>query len=187
MNIAKIMRVLTVPPFLVILVVTVLWKTTSVFITVWDAVPVVLFLAVIPLLAYLLQPFIPYFFQKGRSGQRALAIIVSCVGYTAGAVTGYISGVGREIQLIYNTYLLSVIVLTLFNCFHVRVSGHACSVSGPLVFLCYYGHIAFILPCILIACCVIWSSLTLKRHTARDLIAGASVSVLSFFIMNMIM
>lgn len=184
--VAKIMRILTVPPLLVGWMVLFLYVKTDLFSYLWEALLVLLFLAVIPALAYPLQPILPGFRGKGRSGQRKLAMILSCAGYVAGVIVGYAMRVGSEVQMIFNTYLLSVFVLVLLNCFHVRASGHACSVSGPLLFLCVYGHYTVILPCVLIAGMVTWSSLVLKRHTVKELILGASVSVTSFVLMRLI-
>ena len=177
----------TVPPLLVMCMVLFLKWKTEVFSTLLESLLVLLYLAVIPALAYILQPLIPALRHKGRSGQRTLAMILSVVGYLAGVITGYAMKVGSEVQLIYNTYLLSVIVLVLFNCFHIRASGHACSVAGPLIFLCVYGHYFIIPVCILIAVAVVWSSLVLKRHTVKDMIFGAAVSTLSFVCMNAIL
>lgn len=184
---AKIFRVLTVPPLLVAcMVLFLLWKT-DVFSLYSEALFVVFYLAIIPALAYILQPIIPVLRDKGRSGQRILAMILSVLGYSAGVVTGYVTGVGNEVQLIYNTYLLSVVVLVIFNCFDIRASGHACSVAGPLIFLGMYGHY-FVIPfCVGITVLVVWSSLVLNRHTVKELILGALVSTLSLVCMCNIM
>ncbi|MBE6672722.1 MAG: hypothetical protein E7599_04290 [Ruminococcaceae bacterium] len=187
LKIAKVFRVVTVPPMLVGLMVVLLYHMTDVFAKPSEAWWVILFLAVIPALAYPLQPILPGFRGKGRAGQRRLAMILSCIGYIAGVVTGYAVNVGVQVQMIFNTYLLSVLILVLLNCFHVHASGHACSVSGPLLFLCVYGHYFVIIPCVVIAAMVVWSSLSLKRHTVKELALGASVSMGSFVIMNVIM
>ena len=143
-----------------------------------------LFLAVIPALAYPLQLVLPGFKHKGRKGQRDLAIILSCIGYTAGVVVGYLTKADARVQLVYNTYLISVLVLLFLNCFHIRASGHACSVVGPLLFLCCYGRYEGISPCIIVAMAVVWSSLVLKRHTVRELVLGGAASTVTFVIMN---
>lgn len=184
-KIALALRIATVPPVLVVVMVLfLLWKT-EMFASKTEAAAVVFFLAAIPTLAYLLQPILPGFRGKGRSGQRKLAMILSCIGYTAGVIVGYSVGVGSDVQMIYNTYLLSVIILAILNCFHIHASGHACSVSGPLLFLCVYGHYFVIVPCVLIAAAVVWSSLVLKRHTVKELSLGASVSMSSFLLMSL--
>lgn len=186
-KIAKVCRIMTVPPLLVAGTVLYLKWSTDVFADYSQALYVLLYLAVIPALAYFVQPLVPGLRHKGRSGQRTLAMILSVTGYFSGVVTGYVTGVGRDVQLIYNTYLLSVIILVVLNCLHVRASGHACSVMGPLIFLCIYGHYFIIPVCIVIGAAVTWSSLLLRRHTVRDLIFGASVSTLSLVCMQLIM
>ncbi len=181
---AKILRVLTIPPLLILFMIMFLKWKTDIFSSMTEMLSVLLFLAVIPALAYALQPIVPGFRHKGRSGQRTLAIILSCVGYTAGVITGYAMRMSNEVKLIFNTYFLSVVVLVALNCFHVRASGHACSVAGPLIFLVFYGHYFMILPCVLIAVAVVWSSLWLKRHTVKELMLGFTVSTVSFFFVN---
>ena len=181
---AKLLRALTVPPMLVLLMVVFLYAKTEVFSDIWQGGAVLLFLAVIPALAYLLQPMIPCFARKENAGMRKLAMILSAIGYPTGVVMGYAFEMGGQVQLIFNTYLLSLIILIIFNLLKIRASGHACSVSGPLLFLCVYGHYFVILPCLLISAAVVWSSLTLKRHTVKELLLGASVSMGSFLVMQ---
>ncbi|MCI1722032.1 MAG: hypothetical protein LKM41_04245 [Lachnospiraceae bacterium] len=174
MKAAKIIRVITVPPVMagsLILILALCRK--GMFRGAGDIVLAVLSLMIIPVLAYPLQNVIPGFKGKGRDGQRKLAFIFTLFGYLAGAVIGYLTHVTADLQFVLNAYLLSVLILIFFNkVLHIRASGHGCSVTGPLVLLIYFIGPVVILPCIVVACAVVWSSVLLKRHKPSDLAFG---------------
>lgn len=181
-KLAKGIRVITVPPVMAGLLILIIALTHSeVFRGVGDILLTVMCLSVIPVLAYPLQPLIPGFKGKGRNGQRNLAFLLTIIGYIIGMITGYLTHVSAVLQFIFNVYFVSVLVLTLFNkVLHIRASGHACSIAGPLVFLVYFLGPYLILPCLMIASLITWSSLTLKRHTKSELAFGALSAILAF-------
>ena len=181
---AKAIRIVTIPPILVgILTVLLINIRPGLFRSPADIVLCLICLAIIPVLAYPLQPLLPSFRGKGREGQRRLAFILSFSGYAAGVIIGLISGVSAELQFIFNTYLVSVLILIIFNkLLHLRASGHACSITGALLFLIFFAGPAAVIPCIIIFILIIWSSLVLKRHTPLDLTLGSLVCAISFFI-----
>lgn len=181
---AKIIRVITIPPIMVTGMILILhFAKTGVFHTSLDAVMAIVTLGILPVLAYPMQKIIPKLNAKGRDGQRSLAFVMSIIGYTISVIYGLIMKSGKETMLIFLTYFFSVIILTFFNkVVHVKASGHACSITAPLVFLVYFIGVKTILPCILIAALVVWSSLQLKRHTVKELTMGAVSCLIAFLV-----
>jgi hypothetical protein len=179
---AKTVRIITIPPLLVTATLLLLYfGVPEIFRGGYDLVFSILFLAVIPTLAYPLQPIIPYFKDKGRSGQRTLAFISSGIGYIGGMLYAFISGVTSRLLLIFASYFLSVIVLTVFNkLLKFKASGHACGVMGPLIFTVYFLGWGWLLPCMIIGAGVIWSSICLARHTPNELFLGGMSAALAF-------
>lgn len=179
---AKMIRVMTVPPVLVIALILILSYTNeSIFHGYADRFVAAFFLGIIPLLAYPLQQILPFWKEDSREGQRRLAFLLSIVGYVAAVIEGLLSGAGKELQFIYNTYFISVVLLAILNkMMKLRASGHACSVTGPLVFLIYFVGWIVIIPCLLVYGGSIWASIKLKRHTKKDLFMGTAVCLLSF-------
>lgn len=181
-QLAKIIRVITVPPIMVTVMIVILSMVRKdIFRNETEIILSLICLGIIPVLAYPLQPIMPGFKGKGREGQRNLAFILTLVGYVFAAVTGYLTDAGNQLQLIYITYLISIILLMVTNkILHVRASGHACSVTGPLIFLTYFTSLKALLPCIVVGAGSVWSSLKLKRHTAKELAMGALICIISF-------
>lgn len=181
-KIAKIIRIITVPPIMILGLIIILSSLrTDIFQNKAQIIISILFLGILPILAYPLQPIVPKFKDKGREGQRELAFILNIVGYILAVIIGYFMRVDSNLQFIYNTYLISVILLTILNKgFHIRASGHACSATGPLLFLVYFIGFKAIIPCIIVGCGTIWASLTLKRHTKIDIAMGTLTCILAF-------
>ncbi len=181
-KLAKVIRVITVPPLLIIVLLILLYNfRADIFNSPWELLWLLLLLGVVPVLAYPLQLLLPGWKAKGREGQRKLAFIMSIAGYTAAMAVGYGMHVSNDLQLICNTYFISVVLLAILNkLLHVRASGHACSMTGPLVFLIYYIGWIYLPISLIVAAAVIWSSLYLKRHTVKDLILGILVCLAAF-------
>lgn len=181
---AKLIRVITIPPILVLTLVLILYNTNNdIFSNIWDVLVIIFTLAVIPITAYPLQKVIPGFKDKGREGQRKLAFITNFLGYTLAAIWGILASASKDFKLIVLTYFLSVVILSVFNkCLNLRASGHACSITGPLILLIYFIGVRSIVPCLVIAACIVWASLKLKRHTITELFMGALTCVMSFFV-----
>ena len=140
-TVAKIIRVVTVPPVMVAtLIILLSIFRRDVVSTPLEGFLAIVFLAVVPMLAYPLSVAIPSIRVKGRKGQRDLAIYLSVAGYIGGVIYGFAAGVGRSMLVIFCTYLLSAVILLVCNLFHVKASGHACSSAGPIVLIAYmYG------------------------------------------------
>ena len=185
--IAKTIRVLTIPPMLVsALLILIFFTRETTFRGVLDLIAAILCLAVIPTLAYPLQPFIPGFKGKGRDGQRALAFVTSAVGYVSGFAYAYLSGASDEFKFIVTAYLASVVMLLIFNkIVHLKASGHACGVLGPLLFAVYFMGWVWAIPCTIAAIAVVWSSLKLNRHTLKELCLGGTCAMVAFIICGM--
>ncbi len=147
------------------------------------------FLALLPILAYPLQGFIPHFKDKGREGQRTLAMIFSFVGYLLGVITAFAMKLPKEITAVYLVYLSCGILILIFNkLIKLRASGHACGIVGPVLLFVYFGlYIPAVIGAILIIIVYITSVIT-KRHTPLELVLGsiipAAVLAALFFIMR---
>lgn len=182
-KIAKAIRVLTVPPVMVTLFVLLLWNSEpSIFSEKMSLLVSIATLGFFPVLAYVFCAIVPVLKKGGRDTQRRLAFLFTFLGYLVAWMYGYIWDLPEELILIYDTYFLSVILLLFLNfVVKIKASGHACSVSGPLVLSIYYIGAALILPCLLIEVVSFWASMKTKRHTLKQLIIGAVVAVAAFF------
>ncbi len=180
--IAKCIRVVTVPAVTALAMLCILFfADTGVFENIAELVMSVIFLALIPLLAYPLAGLIPRLDKKGRKGQRTLAFVFGAGGYTLALLYGFLVRAQDRLLLIFLTYFLSMLLLTLFNrLLHFKASGHACGVVGPMALLCYFTGWIAVIPCVVIAAGVVWSSLCLKRHTVMQLLTGAACAAVAF-------
>ena len=87
-KLSKIIRVVTVPPLMALFMLLVLeWRDPRFFGSLLHFLLSVVFLAFFPLLAYPLQPLFPSFKDKGREGQRTLAICFAVAGYVGGCAS----------------------------------------------------------------------------------------------------
>ena len=186
---AKIIRVITVPPILVIFMLSVLYVINpSIFLSVRDYLIAVLFLGICPALAYPLQEILPKWKDKGREGQRALAFICTVFGYLCAFGYSCVVHISKELEVIFLNYLIAVLMLSVLNkLFHIRASGHACSITAPFLYLLCWGSLKWALACMVIGMMSFWASIKLKRHLLSDLIYGSIVSVTSFGIACLIM
>ena len=182
LKIAHAVRIISIPPVMVgILLVLLFTLREDVIRTGADMVASLLGLTVLPILAYPVAFAVPALRKKGREGQRSLAMYFSTVGYVAVFVYGLVCSVGTGLMHIYAGYLFSVVIILVSNkVFRVRVSGHACSVSGPLV---YSGFFLGIWGVIVGAFCwggILWASLAMKRHTFKEFLLGTLTCLVSF-------
>lgn len=140
-----------------------------------DFILVIMFLVVFPVLAYPLQPLVPGYRKKGREGQRSLAILMANIGYCFGIAAAALTAETREIWIVYLTYFISGILIMLFNkVFGIRASGHACGVAGPVLASIYFMGPAALSSLIILAA-VYWASLSMKRHSMSELLAGTAI------------
>ena len=179
---AKAVRIATLAPIMAFVLITLcfLLKPGS-----FDAVQYILaiiFLTVLPMLGYPLQPHVPHFKDKGREGQRNLAMVMAVIGYVIGIIVALATGTGGILLIIYLTYLFSGLLLMLFNkVFKIRASGHAGGVAGPLgLLILLFGPPALLGLIILGLMC--WASLVLKRHTVSQLIIGSIIPLAALVI-----
>ena len=179
---AKIIRVITVPPVMIALLIILLTVCTdSVFVRPWDVAVALLTLAFIPLLAYPLSYAVVRWRAKGRECQRKIALILTPISYLIGIIYGFISGCSRGAMMIFTGYFISASALLLFNfALSVRASGHACCVAGPILYASYWLGLSAVIAGAVLYPAVAWASISMKRHTPREFILGTLVSCAAF-------
>ena len=182
-RIAKAIRVITVPPVMVAALLVVLCFSRTVFPTVGDFWLALLFLAVVPVLAYPFQQLIPALKRGGRRTQRNLAFVFSFAGYTGAVLCSILRGAVPNLLYIAAVYLCSVVILTLFNLLTPwHASGHGCSLMGPILLICLFVGFYAIPVGALLYGASLWASVYMKRHTVREFLLGSLSAVLSAFI-----
>ena len=88
MKVSKIIRIFTVAPIMALVMLLIIQLSKpGLFGNKANLLLSILFLTVFPLLAYPLQPFIKKFKDKGREGQRTLAMIFAVSGYILGLLS----------------------------------------------------------------------------------------------------
>ncbi len=179
-KIAKIIRFLTVPPLVVAAVMTLLFCFESVFPQTLDFILTLLFLAVVPVLAYPLQRVVPVWRAGGQRMQRKLAFILTPIGYIGAVIASIVRNAIPNLLYISVVYLTSVLVLLLVNKLTPwHASGHGCSIAGPIVLLCCFMASPFvILPAIAVYALCFWASIHLKRHTVSEFLLGSVIPML---------
>ena len=181
-TLAHVIRIVSIPPVMVgVLLILLFTRRADVFAAPAEFAVSLAGLTILPVLAYPVAALIPAIRKKGREGERSLAMYFSTVGYVGVFAYGLIAHVGVGLMHIYAGYLFSVVIILLGNkVFKVRISGHACSVSGPLV---YSGYFLGVWGMIVGAVCwvaILWASLVMKRHTFREFIFGTLTCLFSF-------
>ena len=181
-NFAKIIRIISVPPIMVTFLLVILnTARPDIFRNNVEVLISIVLLGIVPVLAYPFQFLSSSLEDKGRIMQRKLAFIFSLIGYATALLWAILVHTSKELLMICSTYFISVVILTFFNkVLKKRASGHACSITGPLVFLIYLVDWKLIFPCIIIAMLIFWSSLYLQRHTKTDLFYGVLSTLLAF-------
>lgn len=174
-KIAKVVRVITVAPIMAAILIAVLYWQVPEFRDVYVMIISIVFLVVFPLLAYPLQPLIPGFKDKGREGQRNLAMLFAVIGYVVIVLVAVFINPSSGTWIIYLTYLLSAVLIALLNkVIRVKASGHACGVAGPVLALIWFAGAGALYGLIFLAL-VYWASLKTKRHKFVELLAGTLV------------
>ena len=174
---SKLLRIITLPQFMAAVMLSVLRFSKGCF--PGASFYVSLFcLTVFPMLSYAVWRVVPSLYKKGRKTQRAIAVAFSFAGYAAGTVYCFVSGAGAVEKTVFLTYLLSGLVIALSGALvKVRISGHACGLSGPLGILVWKVGPWFIAGYAILAL-VFWSSIRLRRHSLRELILGTALPLL---------
>lgn len=183
----RVIRIVTVPPvFALALLVTVYSCLPGAIGSPGQQPGFMLCLSVLPVLGYPLQRFLPRFRDRGREGQRSLAMLLSAAGYLLGLAAALITHVSRALLVIDLEYLLCGVCMLVFNrCFRLRASGHACGIAAPALLLAAFGlylpaavGAALMLP-------VFVSSVRTGRHTVPQLLGGCLIAAgcLGFLLM----
>lgn len=188
-KIALFIRKITIPPvFAVVLLCLVYFINPAGIGSVWAFLAGILFLAGLPTLAYPLQKHMPYFKDKGREGQRSLAMLFSFAGYLLGTIVSFAFPVPTELKGIFLEYLFcGISMLVLNKVFKLKASGHACGVVGPVIMMIYLGLYVPSAICALFTVPVFVSSIQTKRHTPLQLLGGSLIPVAMLVIVHLIM
>lgn len=179
LKLSKLVRVISVPPVMVAGIAAALAVATeNVFRSPLEAVLTVLFLAAVPLLAYPLSHLLPKVRTRGRDGQRDLAFTLSAVGYAGGWLYGVLAHVTPALQAIFTAYLFSVTLLLIFNkLLFLRASGHASSVTGPLLLAAWFIGGWSIPAAVALYALIFWASVYAGRHTRGEFLTGTALTV----------
>ena len=185
----KIVRMITLAPVLAAFSITMIGLfCPDVFPTVWHFGYTVLYLGVLPLLAYPMQSVTPHFKDKGRDGQRTLAMLFAVAGYIFCLITNLLAVASRGMWIICLEYLLSGVLILVFNKgFHIKLSAHGCGSAGPIFLLLYFGLYA---PAILMGIVTVFAyvaSVKAKHHTVGQLIGGSAVSISLLFVLTSVL
>lgn len=178
-RLARLISVITVVPIVAFGVVTALYiAEKGIFSTYWYLFSL-LFLSLIPISAYGLKNVFPAYKNSGRSGERKLAFIFGTTSFTLGAVFCFIFKAPDVVKIIFLAYMISSILLSISNAvIKLKASGHACGVSGPLLLIVFFlgyklWYVFLLLPV------VFWARLKMERHTAKELLWGTLIGLLS--------
>lgn len=184
----KIIRIITLAPILAAFsILMIALFRSEVFPTLWHFAYTIFFLGLLPLTAYPLQKFTPHFKNKGRDGQRTLAMLYAVAGYIFFLIANACFSATPMMWLICLEYFLSGVLILVFNKgLHIKLSAHGCGSAGPIFLLLYFG---LYLPATLMAgitALAYFASVKAKHHTLSQLLGGSAVSIcllfsLSFF------
>lgn len=175
---AKIIRYITAAPIIACITMIILFiARPDIFGGALGFILSLVFLTVLPLLAYPLQRYIPSYKDKGRDGQRSLAMVFAVGGYVLGCISCALISASAGLWMIYLEYLFSGIFIFVFNkLFHLKASGHACGVAGPIAFLVYM-RLPAVIPGVIVLALTCWASIKTKRHTIWQFLGGCVIPV----------
>jgi hypothetical protein len=178
---AKVFRILTIPPIIGAVFLTMLrYETTGIFGNPNDFNVSIVCLCIFPLLAYPYDKLVSG--NKGRESQRKMAFKFTLIGYVFGLIYAYRFG-SLYLKVLFSSYFLGVFLLTVLNKgLHIRASGHGASAMAPFLITLAWGSIPAALFFLALFMLSAWSSVTLGRHTLRDVLSGAACLLLSFLV-----
>ena len=189
---AKALRIITVAPFMAFVAFTAMLISGGIFRNISEYIWSLVFMCVLPLTAYPLQRILPPFKNKGRKGQRTLAMIMANVGYILSIAYAMNANISPKLLCIFVTYVLSGASLLIINkVFRFKASGHACGAAGPLAVLVYLlgftpaGLICLTLGTLLLAA-VLWGTVKTHSHTAPQFIVGGIIPIIIFYTLILI-
>ena len=185
----KIVRMITLAPVLAAFSIVMIGLfCPDVFPTVGHFGYTLVYLGILPLLAYPLQSVTPHFKDRGRDGQRTLAMIYAVAGYIFCLITNLFASATRGMWIICLEYLLSGILILVFNKgLHIKLSAHGCGSAGPIFLLLYFG---LYVPAILMSVVTVFAyvaSVKAKHHTVQQLIGGSAVSISLLMVLTVIL
>ncbi len=177
-RLCKLVRTLTIAPLMAALTLGLMYLLhPDIFGGIGAYLMSLLFLCVLPIAGYPLQPIMPYFKNKGREGQRNLALLMALVGYVGGLIYCAAGQVPDTLVFIFVSYLFSGLGVVILNkVFKVRASGHACGICGPMMLM-----MRLVSPWALLGLSLLvfvgYTSVLMKRHTAKEFMLGALIPV----------
>ena len=176
-KLSLVIRKITVPPtFAATLLVVAYVMYPHYFGSICQVVGGLVFLCILPLLAYPLQKYVPHFKDNGRDGQRSLAMIFSAVGYLLGTAVALLTSAPAQLKIIYFEYLLCGISMIIINkVFKQKASGHACGVVGPILVMLYFKMLIPAVIGLMLVVPVFIASVKTKQHTVPQLIGGSFI------------
>ncbi len=174
---AKLIRVLSAPPFAAALfVLTLYYSSKSIVTEKIQLISMLVCLSALPVAAYPVSMML----HMNRAKQRILAMVFSFAAYFVLAALSLYFDWNYEIKLISLTYFASSLWLIVFNkAFRLNASGHSCAVTGPGVMVCLLVSIKLLPACILLYALVLWASLKTKRHSLMEYLLGSLCFVLA--------
>lgn len=183
----KVIRIITVAPVLAIIMVGVVAESCEgIFPSPWHLVYSMFFLGVLPLLAYPLQKYVPVYKDKGREGQRNLAIIFAVTGFTMGCIMSFVFPASDGLQVIFLEYFCGAFAVLVFNKgFHMRISGHACGALAPVALFLYFGLYGAAVAGTVLTVLVFAASIETRSHTFFQLIGGGLVPLISIVVIGL--
>ena len=176
---ASIFRKIARPPIFALLFLLTVYFTDSALIgSVFQLTVGIATLGVLPLLGYPMQKYIPHFRDKGREGQRTLAMLFCFAGYLSGTVTAFATDAPKALVMIYLCYLSCGIGMLICNkLFRFKASGHACGITGPVFAMLLYFDLW--LPALIgaaLTALVFASSVKTREHTLPHLLGGTAIA-----------
>ncbi|MGN1192404.1 MAG: hypothetical protein ACI4S0_06990 [Dorea sp.] len=181
-KIAQIVRIVTVPPVLILVMLLILFGTLGErFALVDELIMAVIFLSLVPACAYPMAKLRKTTEEDSRETQRNMAFVLNLGGYLSALVAGEIMKCSEMLMCVLFSYLLAVLILTFLNkiC-KIRASGHACSCTLPYLFLSYWLKGVTVLICMILYGIEFWASVHLKRHTVSEFLAGSITALVVF-------
>ena len=186
---AAIFRKIARPPIFAAAFLLVLYATDeAIFGSVWQLLFGIFALGVLPILGYPLQKYIPPFKDRGREGQRSLAMLFCFGGYLLGTLWAVFTQAPAPLLMTYLCYLSCGIGMLVFNkLFRLKASGHACGIMGPVFALLIYFRL-YLFAAIggVLAWAVFASSVCTGEHTKGQLLGGSAIALVCISVLSMI-
>ncbi len=188
-KISALFRKIARPPIFAVAFLCILYATDPAFFgSVWQLMFGIFALGVLPILGYPLQKYIPHFKDKGREGQRSLAMLFCFGGYLLGTIWALATSAPMPLLMVYLCYLSCGVGMLVFNkLFHLKASGHACGIMGPVFAMLLYFHLW--IPALvggLLALAVFASSIVTKEHTGNQLVGGSMIAFVCIFTLSLV-